>query len=111
MQVLVGDETEELVLDDGAAEGAAGDIAMQLRVLLVLGMESSFLKKNGAALIQLVPRCTYAWPWKSLVPEVVLRSMCAPLVAPCCASYIEAFTRTSWIVSGAGVGMALPIAR
>src|SRR5580704_3645982 len=72
-------------------------------------MASSFLKKNGSALIQLVPRCTYACPWKSLVPDAVLRSMCAPLVDPCCASYIEAFTRTSSIDSGAGVGIALPI--
>src|ERR1700722_5827230 len=35
-------------------------------------------------------------------------SICAPEVEPCCASYIEALTRT---VSGAGVGMALPIER
>src|SRR5579872_5694630 len=38
-------------------------------------------------------------------------SMCAPLVEPCCASYIEVFTRNSWTVSGAGVGIAWPIAR
>ena len=37
--------------------------------------------------------------------------MCAPDVAPCCASYIEAFTRTSCSISGAGVGIALPIER
>ena len=30
-----------------------------------------------------------------LVPEAVLMSMCAPLVEPCCASYMEVFTRTS----------------
>src|ERR1700743_490556 len=30
--------------------------------------------------------------------------MCAPLVDPCCASYTDALTRTSWIVSGAGGG-------
>src|SRR5437868_7298004 len=46
-----------------------------------------------------------------LVPEVVLRSICAPLLAPCCASYIEALTRTSWMVSGAGEGSALPMER
>jgi hypothetical protein len=62
MQVLIGDEAEELVLDDRAAEGAAGDVAVQLRVLLVRGNVGSFLKKNGAALIQLVPRCRRAVP-------------------------------------------------
>src|SRR5579859_5725644 len=36
-------------------------------------------------------------------------SMCAPEVEPCSASYIDAFTRTSSIDSGAGVGIALPI--
>ena len=45
------------------------------------------------------------------MPEAVLRSMCAPDVEPCCASYIEALTRTSAMVSGAGVGMALPMER
>ena len=38
-------------------------------------------------------------------------SMCAPEVDPCWASYMDAFTRTSSIVSGAGVGMALPMER
>src|SRR6266849_3108940 len=47
----------------------------------------------------------------SLVPDAVLMSMCAPLVEPCCASYIDVFTRNSSIVSGAGVGRAWPIAR
>src|SRR5580698_2684366 len=37
--------------------------------------------------------------------------MCAPLLEPGCASYIEALTRTSSRTSGAGVGMALPMAR
>src|SRR6202163_1547954 len=46
----------------------------------------------------------------ALVPEAVL-SMCAPLVDPCCASYIEVLTRNSWTVSGAGVGSAWPMAR
>ena len=31
VQVLIGDEAEELVLDDGTAEGAAEDVAVQLR--------------------------------------------------------------------------------
>src|SRR5271169_3763779 len=47
----------------------------------------------------------------SLVPEAVLISMCAPLVEPCCASYMEVFTRSSWMDSGAGVGNASPIAK
>src|SRR5271166_5278790 len=38
-------------------------------------------------------------------------SMWAPLVEPCCASYIEVLTRTSCTVSGAGVGMLWPMAR
>ena len=38
-------------------------------------------------------------------------SMCAPEVEPWVASYMDAFTRTSAIVSGAGVGMALPMER
>src|ERR1700752_3194023 len=38
-------------------------------------------------------------------------SMCAPLVEPCCASYMEVFTRSSCTVSGAGDGRACPIAR
>src|SRR5215469_13980089 len=37
--------------------------------------------------------------------------MCAPLAPPCCASYIDALTRSSCNVSGAGVGSALPIER
>src|SRR5580704_10535157 len=37
--------------------------------------------------------------------------MCAPLVAPCCASYIEVFTRNSSMVSAGGVGIAWPMAR
>ena len=45
------------------------------------------------------------------LPERVLISMCAPLSEPCCASYMEALTRTSCSDSGAGVGMALPMAR
>src|SRR5579885_402422 len=36
--------------------------------------------------------------------------MCAPLVAPCEASYMEVFTCISCTVSGLGVGKALPIA-
>src|SRR5271165_2190012 len=38
-------------------------------------------------------------------------SMWAPLVEPCCASYMEVLTRTSVTVSGAGVGKAWPIAK
>src|SRR5580698_6667985 len=38
-------------------------------------------------------------------------SICAPLVEPCCASYIEVLTRNSSIESGAGVGRACPTAR
>ncbi len=72
-------------------------------------IRGSFLKKNGAAFHALVPRCAYSAPWKPLVPDDVVISMCAPEVVPCSASYIEAFTRTSSIVSGAGVGIALPI--
>ena len=45
------------------------------------------------------------------VPDAVLMSMCAPLLPPCCASYIEVFTRTSEMVSGAGEGMDSPMAR
>ncbi len=45
------------------------------------------------------------------MPEEVLISICAPLVAPCCASYIEVFTRTSVMVSGAGEGIDSPMAR
>src|SRR6266853_2807969 len=45
------------------------------------------------------------------VPEAVLISMCAPLVEPCWASYIEVFTRTSWMVSWGGEGIDSPIAR
>ena len=37
--------------------------------------------------------------------------MCAPLVPPCPASYIDALTRTSSSISGEGVGIACPIAR
>ena len=47
----------------------------------------------------------------SLVPEAVLRSMCAPEVDPWEASYNEAFTLTSAMVSGAGVGIELPMER
>src|ERR1700686_3181357 len=47
----------------------------------------------------------------SFVPEAVLMSMCAPLVEPCCASYIDVLTRNSSMVSGAGVGKAWPMAR
>src|ERR1700751_273195 len=46
-----------------------------------------------------------------LPPEPVLMSMWAPLAPPCCASYMEALTRTSCSVSGAGVGSALPMER
>ena len=45
-----------------------------------------------------------------MVPDLVVSSMCAPLFAPCDASYIAEFTRTSWIVSTGGVGSACPIA-
>ncbi len=45
------------------------------------------------------------------VPDAVLTSTWAPLVEPCCASYIEVFTRTSVINSGGGDGMDSPIAR
>src|SRR5580658_8144827 len=38
-------------------------------------------------------------------------SMCAPLVEPCCASYIEVLTRNSSMESGGGVGKAWPTAR
>src|ERR1700677_1017340 len=38
-------------------------------------------------------------------------SMCAPLVAPCCASYMDVLTRNSCTLSGAGVGNACPTAR
>src|SRR5580704_19379361 len=38
-------------------------------------------------------------------------SMCAPLLPPSCASYIDAFTRTSSRVSGGGVGSDSPTAR
>ena len=48
---------------------------------------------------------------QTLVPDLVLMSMCAPEVEPCCASYMDALTRTSAMVSGAGVGMALPMER
>ena len=74
-------------------------------------MSSSCLKKNGAALIQSVPRCPYSGAVEVFVPELVLMSMCAPEVEPCCASYIDAFTRTSSSDSGAGVGIALPMER
>ena len=43
----------------------------------------------------------------SLVPEAVLMSMCAPLVEPCCASYMEVFTRTSCEGLGRGSGQRL----
>src|ERR1700742_911052 len=35
--MLVGGEAEELVFDDGAAEGATGNPAMQWRILLIVG--------------------------------------------------------------------------
>ena len=46
-----------------------------------------------------------------LLPDLVLRSRCAPAVEPCCASYMLAFTRTSSMVSGAGLGIELPTDR
>ncbi len=88
------------------------DVAMQLRHLVVRGNvgvlveeERSGVEPVGAAMDS---RPSHGYV---LVPEAVLMSMCAPEVEPCCASYIEAFTRTSESVSGAGVGMALPMER
>ena len=43
VQVLIADEAEELVLDERAAERAAGGIAMQLRNFVVGGIFGSSL--------------------------------------------------------------------
>ena len=59
MQVLVREEAEELVLDDRAAEGAARPYSGAAEDSSCWpGCSASCLKKNGAALIQLVPRWT-----------------------------------------------------
>ena len=54
--------------------------------------------------------CSQTDPCNALVPDFVLTPMCAPLLLPCVASYIDAFTVISWIASGGGVGRAWPIA-
>ena len=50
--------------------------------------------------------CSQAQPWIALVPDLVSTLMCAPLLLPCDASYIEALTAISWMASGGGVGRA-----
>src|SRR5580700_1970530 len=58
----------------------------------------------------LLCHCSHADPWSWLVPDFVSTLMCAPLLFPCDASYIEVFTAISWMASGGGVGSAWPIA-
>ena len=62
MQVLIGQKAKELVLDDRAADGSSEDVTVQLRNFVAAGTASSCLKKKGAALSQLVPRCKYKFP-------------------------------------------------
>ena len=112
MQVLVTEEVKELVLDDWSAEGAAGDPAVQLRIPVgSTGMPVLFLKKKGRGVDPVGAAVAVELPWTALLPDPVLMSICAPLAEPCCASYIEALTRTSCSVSGAGVGSAFPMER
>ena len=42
-------------------------------------------------------------------PDFVINSMCAPLLAPCEASYMAVLTRSSCKLSGAGVGNPWPV--
>src|ERR1019366_6865249 len=54
--------------------------------------------------------CSHADPWILFVPDLVRTLMCAPLLLPCDASYMAAFTAISWIASTGGVGGAWPMA-
>ena len=109
--MLVSDEAEELVLDNRAAKGAAGDVAVQLRVLLIVRDVIVVLEEERRGIDPVGPAMPVERPVIHVGSGEVLMSMCAPEVEPCCASYMEALTRTSSIVSGAGVGMALPMER
>ena len=46
MQVLVGDEVKELVLDDRSADGAAGAVAVQLGILVRVGNSGVVLEEE-----------------------------------------------------------------
>ena len=109
--MLVGDKAEELVFEDGAAEGAAGDLAVQRRVLLIVGDVVVVLEEERSGVDPVGSAMTVESAVKLVGAGDVLSQMCAPEVAPCCASYMDALTCTSCTVSGAGVGMALPMER
>src|SRR5580698_263967 len=48
--MLVGDKTEELVLEDGAAEGATHEITMQLGILQIVGNIHIVLEEEGGGI-------------------------------------------------------------
>ena len=74
----------------------------------LLGQLIGLVEEKRRGVDQIVGIGAEIWPCQSLVPVLVFTSICAPLVAPCCASYIEAFTRNSCVNSGGGEGRLLP---
>ena len=104
--MLVADKTEKFVLDQRATKSATNIVAMKFRILLIGGDVGISLEKEGSCVDPVGTTMDVAWPWIVLVPEAVLMSMCAPLVEPCWASYMDVFTRNSSMDSGAGVGSA-----
>jgi hypothetical protein len=82
--VLVGDEGEELVFDDGATDGSAGKVAVELWVLEIVGDVVVVLEEEGRGVD---PVGATAAVEASVIDvgavEEVLISMCAPEVEPC----------------------------
>ena len=109
--MLIAHETEEFVLEDGAANSSARGIAVQCRNLLVGGNIGIVIEEERRGVEPACAAMNIGVAVDVLVPDLVLMSMCAPAVEPCCASYIDAFTRTSSIVSGAGLGIEFPMER
>jgi len=84
---------------------------VQLRNHFVAGKEGGLLEEERCSVKPVGSAVEVEAAVNLVGAEAVLMSMCAPLVEPCCASYMEVLTRISESVSGAGVGKALPMAR
>ena len=111
MQVLIRDEAEELVFDQRTGESSAGNVAVQLRVLVCLWNTGVLLEEERGRIQEIRAAMSIQRAMNLISARLGIQIDMRPEAEPCETSYIEAFTRTSCNVSGGGVGMAFPIER